>query len=59
MPNMPNPSAVALSKKLLLCVSLALFLRSIPWTEAPYGGGWNAPQTLEADQGLLRVEDED
>ncbi len=31
-------SSVGVSSNLLLCASLILLLRSIPWTEAPYGG---------------------
>ncbi len=31
--------------------SLTLLLRSIPWTETPYGE-WDAPETPEAGQGV-------
>ncbi len=41
--------------KLLLCASLILLLRLIPWTGTPYGG-WNATQTLEADQVVLLID---
>ncbi len=43
-------SSIGDSRKLLLCVSLIL----LPM--ADNGGGWNAPQTLEADQGVLSVD---
>ncbi len=37
-------------------ISRGVLLRSIPWTGTPYGGGWNAPLFNEADQGVLRVD---
>ncbi len=52
-------SSVGASSKLMLCASLILLLRSIPWTGAPYGGGRNAPQSLEADQGVLLVDQDE
>ncbi len=31
-------SSVGASRKLLLCASLVLLMRAIPWTGAPFGG---------------------